>query len=761
MPGALPPDLIPAEPPRRGWWMTKRFLLAAIGIVLLSGGASATLALNEVGKLVEALGESKAVKIAPKLLAPTSKGAPETLLLVGNDQRPAPKGNPNGFVIPHSNEMLLVRINPSKPTISMLSIPRELQVTIYPPGAAPVVNRINAAYGIGGAQLMTETIKRVLGVSVNHVFVLTFPKFRRAVNELGCVYMGVDRRYYHVNEPGGEQYFEINLQPGYQRLCGSEALEFVANRHEDTSLIRDARDQRFLLEAKTQYGPTLFENREKFERILGRTVETDLHGTSPVLDLLELLVESAGKPVRQVPFQVNLLRTYDTASEQQIHESVRAFLGGTAPIRKQKLHAAHAAPHGHHAVQHNSSAGLILTPTTTSELDHARSQAPSLPFALEYPRARDSYAGAEPDTLRLYDIRDQQGHIRPIYAIVIDRGQLGQFYDVQGTTWADPPLLSGPSQTVHIGRRTYEVFYAGEQIKAIAWREAGAVYWIENTLTNNVSPRTMLAMAEQTLPVVHAGNAGVPLLAASPRGFNLPPRTTAATSLTSQIGAALGFAGLAVVALLALLVFNRQRELSMLREQVVHALTLEARQRPLLATAGILGPEQTPTSTPLAQQPSTRAPPAEGASTEIPDAERVPTIYRAPRRRHIGVLAAAGVAIVGILIALGVHLLHARSLSSTPADSPVPVAVFNATSSPGAARRIADTLRAGHIHVGAIGNINASLGHGAYVLYPSGAQAQAQRVARLLSGLSPTVTPIQPQVENVVGRHNEIVVVLD
>jgi polyisoprenyl-teichoic acid--peptidoglycan teichoic acid transferase len=291
--------------------MAKRVLLGGLGVALLSGGATAVLALNEVDKVVEALGQSRVVKLAPKLLAPTSRGAPETLLLVGDDRRPPPKSNPGGFVLPHSNEMLLVRIDPSKPTISMLSIPRELQVSIEPPGAAPLVNRINAAYTIGGIQLMTETIKHVLGLSVNHVFVVTFPKFKRAVNEMGCVYMTVDRRYYHVNEPGGEQYFEVDLQPGYQKVCGKEALEFVANRHQDTSLIRDARDQRFLLEVKEQYGATLFENREKFERILGRAVETDLHGSSQVLDLLALLVESAGKPVRQVHFQVNLLPTFD------------------------------------------------------------------------------------------------------------------------------------------------------------------------------------------------------------------------------------------------------------------------------------------------------------------------------------------------------------------------------------------------------------------------------------------------------------------
>ncbi len=147
-------------------------------------------------------------------------------------------------MLPHSNEMLLVRIDPSKPTISMLSIPRELWVPIHKPGGETELNRINSAYTFGylaggvagGVKLMLETIKEVTGLAVNRVFVTNFRHFQRAVDEMGCVYMTIDKRYYHVNEPGGEQYFEINLQPGYQRLCGKEALEFVANRHESTSL---------------------------------------------------------------------------------------------------------------------------------------------------------------------------------------------------------------------------------------------------------------------------------------------------------------------------------------------------------------------------------------------------------------------------------------------------------------------------------------------------------------------------------------------
>jgi hypothetical protein len=487
---------------------------------------------------------------------------------------------------------------------------------------------------------MVETIKRLFGLTINHVFVTSFPKFRRAVDELGCVYMGVDRRYYHVNEPGGEQYFEINLQPGYQRMCGKQALEFVANRHEDTSLTRDARDQRFLLEVKSQYGASLFENREKFERILGRTVETDdtLRGSEQVLDLLELLIESQGKPVRQVPFNVTLLKTYDLASEQQIHESVESFLRGTAAIHRPKLSSvSHAPQRSHGPSRHVAAPQIALTPTTSSELDAARAQAPNLPFPVEYPRARDAFAGAEPDTFRRYDVRDEQGRLHPIYVIVIDRGELGQFYDVQGTNWSDPPLLNDPDQTIHVGSRTYELFYAGEQIRVVAWHEAGAVYWIENTLTENVSPKTMLAIAEQTRPVIATSTAvstsgAVPSL----HGLSIPPRTFASTSTTSKLGALLGFVGMAVVGALSLLVLARQRELNTLREQVGQALAVHARRR-LLADAVAPAVPAPPAPAPLPPVQPDRPPidvseQPRTSSLSTPDLQPPPTFYRTRRR---------------------------------------------------------------------------------------------------------------------------------
>jgi LCP family protein required for cell wall assembly len=656
----------------------------------------------------------------------------------------------------------------------MMSIPRELQVPIYPPNGAPVVTRINAALAFGGIELMTKTIKRVLGLPINHVFVVTFPKFRRAVDEMGCVYMTVDRRYYHRNEPGGEQYFEINLQPGYQRLCGPQALEFVANRHEDTSLNRDARDQRFLLEVKAQYGPRLFEDRESFERILGRTVETDVHGTGAVLDLLRLLVESAGKPVRQAHFQVNLGPTFDTATPAQIHEAVQSFLGGTAAISQ---HGIGGAVHAARRVHHHGTPGLGLTTTTAEELDHARSQAPSLPFPLEYPRARATLAAAGADELRRYAIRDPAGRVHPAYVVVVGQGQLGQFYDVQGTSWASPPLLANPGQEVHIGHRMYGIFYAGEQVRVVAWHEGGGVYWVENTLTNSLSTQQMLAIAQETTPVIGAPAAPATAQAVNVPAFRLPARTAATTGTEEEVGAVVGLAAMIAVVGLAAFVLVRQREVLALRTQVAAAVTFEAQQRPVLAAAGLLPPEPAAVAAPVGagavaspgaptvSRPAPAGPPLPPPATGGPTATRSqvasarPTIYRARRRVRAGTLAAV-VALV-VAVAAGAYLLAGQGGGGHATGSPLRVSVFNASPTSGEARRIAAALRADHVAVGEVGSIGSTLGPGTFVLYPVGARSQASHVAALLASSRPRVTPLQPQVQSVIGNADQIVVVID
>lgn len=585
---------MPAEP-GRGASLAWRFLAGALAVIVLSGAATAVFALNEVHKIVEALGQHKPVKVAAKVLAPVAKGKPETLLLVGNDERPETQYYHNA-VLPHSNEMLLVRIDPSKPTISMLSLPRELLVPFTTPDGEEVQTRLNAAYmygyvqgggTAGGIKLMVETIKRVFGIpEINHVFITNFPRFKNAVNEMGCVYMMVDKHYEHTNIPGvNEQYMEIHLQPGYQRLCGNEALEYVANRHESTSLVRDARDQRFLLEVKAQYGPTLFENREKFEHIFGKAVESDLQqgeqGEEEVLDLLELLVGSASKPVRQVHFQVEFGKSFDTATPEEIHKAVYSFLHGTAPIPQHHINQAVRSVHVHrHGAAGNALSALGLSPTPQSTLEAAHAAGARLPIAIQAPLYQKTTAEAGEDEIRTYKISGPGGHRYPAFVVVVGEGELGQYYDIEGTTWSDPPILSAAQQTITIGHRTYSLSYDGENIKTIAWREGGGTYWIENTLSNTLSPQTMVALARETRPlsnhtIAQAGAGQMPLPKSN---VTPPPRPVAAVSTAIRLGDYLGFVILLAAGGLGVFVLYRFSVLRRLRDEVAQALEAEARR---------------------------------------------------------------------------------------------------------------------------------------------------------------------------------------
>lgn len=574
-------------------------ILGCFVVLLCAAGATATFVLEQVHTLRDALRQNHALTLPSGSLAGAGWGDPQTLLLVGDDQRSLTGAFKyySHAVLPHSNEMLLVRIDPNKPYISMMSIPREMMVTIEPRGRAPITTRFNYAYTAGGIPLLVSTIKRVLGVRVNHVMVVTFARFQRAVDQMGCVYSTVDRRYYHVNVPGTEQYQEINLQPGYQNMCGKQALEFVSYRHGDTSLVRDARDQTFLLDVKRQYGATLSDNIGRFERIFGAAVQTDpgLQSTNGLLNLIGTLISSSGRAVRQVPFQVNLTPTDSTAiachcvtaSPQQISASVHAFLHGRSSIPRRGTAATARSIRRRSTV-----ARLPLSPVAQSELALARRAAAKLPFVFEMPRVQDRAGSATPLFERNYIIHGP-GHVRhPIYVAVFSAGQLGQYYDVQGTTWTDAPILRRPQQTVRIGHRAYRLFYTGSQLDVVAWSEHGAAYWVRNSLNDAVSNGELLAIAEQTQPLIRTPVTRSPGTGATPQlkaAANARRQSTTAspTSAGHTVGLLAAILGLIALPSVALVWLRRRREIRRLKAR----LNAGAHQRAqLLAALGIDAP---------------------------------------------------------------------------------------------------------------------------------------------------------------------------
>jgi polyisoprenyl-teichoic acid--peptidoglycan teichoic acid transferase len=458
-------------------------LVGCLIVVAATAATVATGTLLEVKTFTDALKQNPQLKLG-NVLADANAGGPQTLLLIGSDKR-ARTSNDAGAPA-HSDTMLLVRLDPDQPETTMLSIPRDLKVRIHPEHGGATTQKINAAYTLGGVKLATKTVKQVLGTPINHVIDVNFAGFKALVNYLNCVYVQVDRRYYHSNVglPAPDQYDEINIQPGYQRLCGDNALHYVRYRHADTDLVRSARQQDFLRQIKNQVGASgLVSHLHPLERIFGKYSSTDIRSSDDVLKLIELMVQSAGHPVKQVQFNATIGPSYVTASKSQIASSVRQFMnGGASAGHIQNASGADRAS-GHEA-------NVPLTGATPAEIAQERGLAATVPFRVYYPGRRVTPPTAPIDATRFYRL-----HHHPAYVVVVAQGGLGQFYDVQGTTWQDPPILDHPDQTIKRAGRTMQLYFEGQRLRIVAWHDGPAVYWLVNTLQNILTNKQMLAIA--------------------------------------------------------------------------------------------------------------------------------------------------------------------------------------------------------------------------------------------------------------------------
>ena len=126
--------------------MWKRYVLGAVLVLAASASATGVAAFHEIDKVVNAFKHGNTIEL-PLDLAQADNGKPQTILLIGADQR-AP-GAADFRAGARSDTMMLVRLDPSKRATALMSIPRDLKVHI--PGHG--VDKLNAAYTYGGVKL--------------------------------------------------------------------------------------------------------------------------------------------------------------------------------------------------------------------------------------------------------------------------------------------------------------------------------------------------------------------------------------------------------------------------------------------------------------------------------------------------------------------------------------------------------------------------------------------------------------------------------
>lgn len=228
---------------------------------------------------------------AQPVTQPTAEQIPQgpvNILLLGIDQR----GDEAGPW--RTDTMILLSIDPEQKTASLLSIPRDLWVTI--PGYGE--NRINVAhytgdkedYPGGGVALAKKTVWHALGVPVDYYVRVNFTGFEKLADALGGLTIDVAEAIHDEEYPDGNYgTMVVDIPAGVQNMDGETALQYARSRHGTSDYDRMARQQQVLMAARDKAVSLDFPLSRIPELIeaLGTSVKTDL-SLSQILWLAEL-----------------------------------------------------------------------------------------------------------------------------------------------------------------------------------------------------------------------------------------------------------------------------------------------------------------------------------------------------------------------------------------------------------------------------------------------------------------------------------------
>jgi len=215
----------------------QRFLLIAVGalsfVTLLVSGGAWLLA----GSVSSGLARLEAD------ISGTPASGPVNILVVGVDTRGGLTrqqqlalhvGNLTGA---NTDTMMLVHVPADRQGIQVVSLPRDSWVSI--PGHG--MNKINAAFGLGGPRLMVSTVEQATGMTINDYVEVSFVGFVRVINDLGGVDVCLP---YAVSDSGSG----LHLSAGRHHVYGVTALKFARDRSSfATSDLHRIADQQQLL----------------------------------------------------------------------------------------------------------------------------------------------------------------------------------------------------------------------------------------------------------------------------------------------------------------------------------------------------------------------------------------------------------------------------------------------------------------------------------------------------------------------------------
>jgi polyisoprenyl-teichoic acid--peptidoglycan teichoic acid transferase len=370
--------------------------------------------------------------------------------------------------------VMLVRLDPTQSQIRVLSLPVSLTARFARFGTMTIAQ----AHATDGPKGVLQIVKEVTDLRVNHLVDVDTRGFARIVDQLGCVYVDVDRPYplgtATVNAPDGL------LRAGYQRLCGATALQYALFAGDGSESRQEERQQR-LLAAMAPRG-SIWPDRAKLVKLFTRYAESDVTGVHAVLRVIGLLIPLQRAPVTTIPFTAGGESRSAGAAPPGLDQAMRRFLA--LPPKSAQIEA---------RVPGRSRIRQIRL---ERPIARALGQVSGVP-RLDPTAIPEGWSLARPRVYRLDGIGEGSPPAgeRSSYRWTFRGPVAGEYAGFQATAWRNPPMLNNPSAEMTKHGRTYKLFYDGGSLRTVAWQTPNGSFWVSNTLTDTLSNRQMIALA--------------------------------------------------------------------------------------------------------------------------------------------------------------------------------------------------------------------------------------------------------------------------
>ncbi len=308
-------------------------LLFVMGFVLVAAGGVYVWLDMQVREANQGPGDSAAVSVIQQpddtsVVDPAlEKPDAQDILILGSDSR---EGEDEEYG--RSDTLMIVHVDPAEDFVSVLSLPRDLRVRVPDYG----MQKINAAFAFGGPALSIRTVQGITGLDLDHYINVDFEAFRSITSALGGVYIDVDRRYFY----GGIDYENIDIQPGYQRLGGEQALDYVRFRHDNSGDFgRIERQQRFLQAAREQISKWDAALKiPELVQLIARNSSTDIK-TAQALNLALWGLRLDRSRIKQVTLEADVQEigggSYVVATEEAVRAAARDLVTAPSPAPDQ------------------------------------------------------------------------------------------------------------------------------------------------------------------------------------------------------------------------------------------------------------------------------------------------------------------------------------------------------------------------------------------------------------------------------------------